>query len=122
MTPCPKPARRGPSPRKRITRTTPVRKRSSKRASVEAKDREWASGVQTRAGWRCEGCRWISATLDSHHIRPKSTHPRLRHVVDNGAALCRDCHMEAHAHPRLFKAWLLSVRPEAARLWAAEEE
>lgn len=118
----PKPTKRGPKPRcpiPRSTRTirrTPVRKRSGKRASVEAADRRWSQAVRALAGGTCAKCG--SYASDAHHVRSKKAHPGLRWRVENGIALCREHHDAAHADPETFRAWFRFVRSEdAAAIW-----
>lgn len=67
---------------------------------------EWAGGQQGRVSregraWRravlardCGFCRICHAAeqLEAHHIRPYSTHPEQRWLVENGVTLCEDCH------------------------------
>ena len=95
----PKPLRRGPGPK----RKKPVRKRSAKRASVVKADAAWAKAVREKYGDRC--FHWFCANdaTDTHHIRGKKAHPRLRYEVENGAPMCREHHDEAHARPKWFK-------------------
>lgn len=115
MTSIPKPEKRAPRPRKRISRTSKPRQRSRKRASVEARDRAWSLDVRERAGNCCERCGMSrealaarGLTLDAHHRLSKRVWPELRHMRTNGVALCRCCHQWAHANPDDFRAWGLA--------------
>jgi hypothetical protein len=118
----PKPTKSPRAPR-RLKRGKPparkagVRQRSPRRAEVELLDEKWSLAVRFLAGFRCEKCHRQAQV--AHHARTKASHPELRHQPLNGVSLCVPCHGLAHAYPDDFKAWLLSVRPEAASLWAA---
>lgn len=76
---------------------TPEHKRI--RSSVEYK--EWRVAVLERDNWRCQFCNirqgWNKTekkqiVIDADHIKPFSVFHELRLEVDNGRALCRDCH------------------------------
>lgn len=56
---------------------------------------EWAAAVKGRDG-KCRHCGEVN-DLHAHHIKPKSTHPELKLVVDNGMTLCYRCHKAEHA-------------------------
>lgn len=70
---CPKPARRGPKPRRRIERSVPVAKRSAKRSGVEKADAAWRAKVRKRSPDSCEFCgAWFGSFLgECHHLWPK---------------------------------------------------
>ena len=89
---------------------SPLNKRSPKRSAVEEKDRHWRDSVFIRDHYRCRKC-GTPYGLDPHHIRTKAAHPELRHVLDNGIALCRKCHGWAHANPKDFLEWLTKENP-----------
>lgn len=76
---------------------TPEHKRL--RSSVEYK--QWREAVLERDNWHCQICGirqgWSKKDkrqiiMDADHIKPFSTHHDLRFDIDNGRALCRDCH------------------------------
>lgn len=49
------------------------------------------SGCGVEQGYVCECC-GNRTVLHTHHIKPYSEYPELRHDVDNGIALCSKCH------------------------------
>ena len=54
-------------------------------------------------GNRCAVC-GLGSRLHAHHLIHRSTHPGLSFVMNNGIALCRDHHDEAHWR-RIRKRW-----------------
>lgn len=117
-----KPAKRPPKPPKRIVRKKPVPRASSpiarrvriarvsaKRGQVIKADSAWSAKVMRRDNRTCQLCGYPAT--DSHHVHGKRAHPGLRHVVDNGIALCRLSHDMWHAFPESHKAWFVSTYP-----------
>lgn len=97
---------------------TVSKRRAARRAATLRKDAQWAKAVKDRAGWMCEVC-GAGRMLDAHHIIGKKAVPALRYDLENGACLSRDCHEWAHRNPFLFRAWLMTWRPDRmARLEA----
>jgi hypothetical protein len=78
--------------------------RSQKARTVERKrlDREASRACLERANGYCElrleGC--LGNATEPHHIRPKSTHPHIRHDQSNLIAVCRLCHGWAERNKR----------------------
>ena len=56
---------------------------------------KWAKEVKLRDGYKCTNCN-STDRLHSHHIEPKSKRPDLKYKVENGIALCADCHANLH--------------------------
>lgn len=63
--------------------------------------RAWRNAVLARDNYRCVECGirqgWSRAEkrqviIDADHIRPFAIFPELRFAIDNGRALCRECH------------------------------
>lgn len=52
---------------------------------------KWANAIKKLCGNRCMLCHDYK-NLDAHHIAPKSTHPNLAFDLNNGIALCHNCH------------------------------
>ena len=61
----------------------------------------WANKVKARDDWRCRICGRPAGQcqLQAHHIIPRYRDPEMKHwfKIDNGIALCKECHMLAHA-------------------------
>ena len=112
----PKPAKRQPKARKRIKTRRPVKRQSPRPSAVARRkaDRAWSLAVRERAGHVCEWCH--AKATDAHHVFGKKAHPDLRHDVDNGVALCRLHHLEAHKWPMDFRLEFYSLRSDS---WAA---
>ena len=53
----------------------------------------WARDVKKRDR-RCKAC-GTKKNLEAHHIYPKSLYPKRKYDLDNGVALCRNCHRES---------------------------
>jgi hypothetical protein len=104
-----------PKPIKRVRAAKPLkrsgpphrskrpRRASAKRPSVVKADAAWAKAVREKYGDRCFHFWCTSPAMDTHHIIGKKAHPRLRYVVENGLAMCREHHNEAHVRPVWFK-------------------
>lgn len=78
-------------------------------------DKEWASKVKDRDGWRCVICGGNNR-LNAHHIIPREI-PDTKFLVDNGISLCVSHHMfsrkiSAHNNPLAFFMWMEENRPE----------
>jgi hypothetical protein len=54
----------------------------------------WRTAVFQRDNFTCVCCGQYGGNLHAHHIKPWSTHPRLRFEVANGQTLCVSCHKE----------------------------
>lgn len=59
---------------------------------------EWVIAVKNRDG-KCLEC-GKKEDLHAHHIKPKSTHPKLKLDVGNGKTLCYSCHKKEHEKNR----------------------
>lgn len=117
-----KPPRRGPKPPKRIARKKPVPRASrpivrhvrvarvsAKRPRVVTADSRWSAAVMKRDRRTCQLCGRLST--DAHHVYGKKAHPKLRHVLDNGIALCRLNHDMWHSLPDSHKTWFSNTYP-----------
>ena len=77
--------------------------------------KEWREKVLRRAGYLCEECKRYGRVdrngqpveaVTAHHIKPRETYPELQYRVENGRALCKDCHNKAHPEKgRKGKYW-----------------
>jgi len=74
-------------------------------------DNLWSQTVKIRAGNRCEMCH-RSRYLNSHHFFGRR-YLALRFDVENGFALCPNCHINtAHQKPSVFVLWAIKTRGE----------
>ena len=54
-------------------------------------DQQWKREVKRRDGDACRAC-GETINLHVHHIKPRSIYPELALELDNGIALCGNCH------------------------------
>lgn len=66
----------------------------------KALDILWAKAVKVKSGWICKTCR--SRADESHHIVSRK-HKAVRWEIDNGVALCTQCHSLATDKKITFK-------------------
>lgn len=79
-----------------LDRETPLAKVGAK-GKREADDiKAFRAAVYERAGGHCERCgiQPKPGDLHAHHLKPRGRGGR--HTVENGAALCSDCHGRVH--------------------------
>jgi 5-methylcytosine-specific restriction endonuclease McrA len=62
--------------------------------TVYANKGAWNKALIRLYGNRCMRCGWDEATVDAHHITPKSEGGEFR--VENAILLCPNCHRLAH--------------------------
>lgn len=62
----------------------------AERTARDRADRRWSSLVRKRAGYQCERC-GSRDQVEAAHIISRNFHA-TRCDLDNGRALCRDCH------------------------------
>lgn len=123
----PKPARRGPAPRKRIARRERPRARSRRQKAVADyhAGRRWAVAVKQRDGWECQlhgvSPRHDSAGWDvqAHHMWSVGAHPDMRLVLQNGITVCASAHRWADGHRREVWEWLQRTDPDRYAFLAA---
>ena len=58
--------------------------------------RLWREAVFARDNWTCQECQMRGGDLHAHHIQSFADHPELRFAIDNGKALCKECHIRVH--------------------------
>jgi hypothetical protein len=61
----------------------------------------WRAAVNKRDSYRCRAC-GVTKNLDTHHIKPRRTHPHLKYEVSNGITLCDSCHRKYEGTPCRF--------------------
>ena len=52
----------------------------------------WRKAVFERDNYTCIWCGYKGNKLQADHIKPFADYPELRFAIDNGRALCVDCH------------------------------
>ena len=61
--------------------------------------KHWRRLVMLRANYLCQFCKTrgiVTAAKEAHHIKPIESNWKLRTDIDNGVALCKQCHNDAH--------------------------
>lgn len=65
--------------------------------------KDWGDQIRRMFGGCCAWCgrsapelKFLGLKLDAHHVVPASSQPDLRYDLNNGVALCREHHTEAH--------------------------
>ena len=69
-----------------------------------SKLRRWRAKILLRDNFTCQSCGKVSKSLDAHHIKAYLLFPELIYDVDNGIALCRQCHMKTDSWGRRGKS------------------
>ena len=72
----------------------------SVRDSKEYKRWRWL--VYQRDWFTCQSCGYKGKKIVAHHIKPFLEYPDLRLEVNNGIALCKDCHTKLHTSGNPF--------------------
>ena len=103
----PKPPKRGPKPRKRISRRG--RKRTSKRRKGRLQlrkecDKRFAIAVKQRDAWTCRAC-GSPFRIQCAHIVSRRYHA-TRWLLGNAVALCAGCHMKYTHDPLAWDWWV----------------
>lgn len=55
----------------------------------------WSKTIKEMCENKCCFC-GKDIRIEAHHIKPKRKHPELENALENGIALCHDCHLKAH--------------------------
>ena len=63
---------------------------------AEDRLRDWSRDVKIAGGWVCKCGEIDRELLESHHKKPKHSHPELTYVLDNGECICLMCHAIEH--------------------------
>jgi hypothetical protein len=58
--------------------------------------RDWRYLVRKNAKGKCQYCKKENGKLEAHHIKSVRWHPELTMELDNGVALCHECHVKVH--------------------------
>lgn len=59
---------------------------------------EWKKKIYAKCGFSCSICFCKNKKLNAHHIKEFSKYPELRFDVNNGVALCYECHRAVHSN------------------------
>lgn len=70
--------------------------RERDRVKITLRYKEWRAAVFERDDYTCQKCGRRGITINAHHIESFSGNPELRTELNNGVALCTDCHNEFH--------------------------
>ena len=84
----PKKRQRSKARKSKRRKPTPWHERIRRTKSWKA----WRKKVYTRDQYTCQMCGKKNCYLEPHHIIPKSQKREWVFKVDNGIALCKDCH------------------------------
>jgi 5-methylcytosine-specific restriction endonuclease McrA len=82
---------------------SPTKKQKKARLKIVANSREgkryhnWRTAVLTRDHYKCVLCS-DNHRIEAHHIERWVDKPSLRFNVQNGVALCYNCHQQYHNH------------------------
>jgi len=60
--------------------------------------KKWRTGVFKRANFTCQECKQRGGKLHADHIKEFALYPELRLDINNGRALCVNCHSKRHPH------------------------
>ena len=74
-----------------------------KRKGNRKEYRDWRLSVLERDGFTCRRCK-STDNIQAHHIKPYHLYQDEQLNIDNGVALCIDCHEEAtHLLKQMYK-------------------
>lgn len=76
---------------------------------AEDRLREWSRSVKIAGGWVCRKCGELDRELlESHHIKPKHSHPESTYVLENGECVCLWCHAAVHKDNPVVQSMILA--------------
>lgn len=94
-----------PKPRKTYQIPKVSKKRQKKlddQKDLQKKDHEFYKEIWAASPHSCVECKRklgkIPSTLFFHHLLPKRSHPQYRHVPENIAVVCADCHQQVESN------------------------
>jgi 5-methylcytosine-specific restriction endonuclease McrA len=71
-----------------------------KKAMGSFQYKDWRIAVFKRDKYTCVLCKAKGVYLEADHIKPWCNYPELRYDIDNGRALCKQCHLNQPTHGR----------------------
>ena len=98
-----------------LSRKTPLRRHSRPNKRAKGWERKmlamraWRTAVFRRDRHRCVLCGG-KGDLQGHHVCGRA--PSVVHLVENGLALCAECHRQVHVSIRLHRSWWRMRYPE----------
>ena len=63
--------------------------------------KQWHAAILRQCHYTCQRCGKRGGKLEAHHIKPWAQFPELRYDLQNGIALCHECHKEIHKQDNL---------------------
>ena len=57
---------------------------------------DWKEQVYKRDNYTCQQCGKSHCLVHAHHIKSGTKYPKLRYKINNGIALCEQCHRNNH--------------------------
>jgi 5-methylcytosine-specific restriction endonuclease McrA len=107
----------------KLRRGKPPKKKSSRRKAMQELDLLVKAKILERDGHQCVRC-GATQNLQSAHVFPKGTHPRMRFMELNLLTLCLKDHLFfAHKDPLGFAAWFNEKYPgryEELLIWSRQ--
>lgn len=70
---------------------------------------EWRWRVCMNDNWTCQIC-GSKKKIEAHHIKKFSDYPDLRFDINNGVALCFDCHRQIKNKETLVESYFLGLK------------
>jgi ribosomal protein L34E len=70
--------------------------RSDKQQRHTPKYVVWRTAVFERDNYTCQDCGQRGGELNAHHLQGFKKFSKLRHKVENGVTLCKECHKKRH--------------------------
>lgn len=89
-----------------------INRKKSRRTIIDECDDCWREIIIKRAKGKCE-IKWCGSNdrVEAHHIYERRKYFSLRHDIENGIALCYNCHRNfAHRSKNIFRQVISEIR------------